>query len=155
MKFLAYLSFLLILPMNYNWALVAYFTAVIVNAITHLAKRSTVSENPMQEAVADEDLFSVSGLLFMQLCNDQLKVIYIVGMVIWAVLNIAEVGYELSKSPRYASLRVLQPYFCWLLAHEIHLIQLKSHLETFIHFWSPFLWLPCGFCAPLYPLLVV
>ena len=51
--------------------------------------------------MADEDLFTVSGLLFMQLCNGQIKIVYIVGMSIWAVLNIAEIGFELSKSPRY------------------------------------------------------
>lgn len=90
----------------------------------------------------------------MQLCSTELRLFYTASMVIWACLNIAETGYELSKT-KLQALRVLQPYFLRLITYEIQIVLIKSHLETAMGFWSPLLWFPCGWCAPLYPLLVV
>jgi hypothetical protein len=91
----------------------------------------------------------------MQLCSTELRAVYLVALAIWALLSVCESGLALSKQPPFGFLRVLQPHFLRIIAIEIQLILFKSHIETAIMFFSPLLWLPCGLCAPLYPLMVL
>ncbi len=76
----------------------------------------------MQQVLADEDAFSVFSLAFTYLCNERLRLLYVLALVIWALLNVSETGLQLSLTKNIPGLNLLRPYFCLLVANEMKLI---------------------------------
>lgn len=127
----------------------SYLAGALINVFG--IKRRQLSY--LQEFLADEDAFTIITLFFMQLCSAQLRLVYTVALMLWALVNVAELGLRVTKSQRIAGLVMLHPYFCSIVANEIMLVKIKSHIEVCVAMMSPLLWFPVGWCAPLLPLL--
>jgi hypothetical protein len=107
----------------------------------------------LQQLLADEDAFTIFTLFFMQFSNSTVRFVYTVALLVWALLNIAEFGFQLLRKKRVPGLSLFQKYFCWAILNEIKIVQLKSHIEVGVTLVSPLLFFPMGMCAPLLPLI--
>jgi len=107
----------------------------------------------VQQVLSDEDVFTIFTLFFMQFANSTVRFVYTVALILWALLNICEQGFQITRKRKVPGLKMFQKYFCWAILHEIQIVQLKSHIEVGVTLISPLLFFPFGMCAPLLPLI--
>lgn len=93
-KFITYLSFLLLLPINTSLALYCYLLALTLNTLMNKhSERQGVTL--LQSIMTDEDSFTLTTLLFMQFSNFQIRLVYTGALCAWAVLVVSECGFNM------------------------------------------------------------
>lgn len=95
----------------------------------------------------------MTTVFFMWLVSPVLRFLYSICLVIWALLNLAEMGQQLTRHRHVPGLSALRPLFMTLVLNEIPILRVKNMIEVVISLCSPLLWFPCGLCAPLLPLI--
>jgi hypothetical protein len=153
-KCLLYLFFLILLPINEPVALQCYIGASIASFAdkVHPSNNSLLKASFWQRVVIDEDSFTSFNILHMAFCKQTYRFAFILTLVAWACVNLAEIGQRLTQNRRIVGLSLLRPMFLAIIVKEFFILQIKSHFEVFIILLSPFWWLGGG-CAPIVPLL--
>ena len=148
-----YFAFLIILPINLHLAYTCFTIAVIINLAERMSKENL---SLLECFLIDEDTSNFINMVFIMFSGTIYKLLFILTMVIWASLNVAEFGCHVTGGKNQSQidqLKSMRSVFVYFKVHRVFLVQLKNHIEVFIALSSPFGWIMFGMCAPLLPVI--
>ena len=95
------------------------------------------------------------NFLMMVFAGRQIKLMLMITIALWALVNTCEWGHQTLKSnPGFPVIGVLKPLFDYVKVERIAVVQLKVNIEVLIGFLSLFTWY-LSWCAPLFPCIYV